>query len=203
MTTSTELTRTEAARLAELEATVERALSSFVEVANALREIRDSLLYRKTHQTFEAYCRERWAFSKQYAYLVIAEAEVNQLVDSPIRQAQARELVPLLNEPEKLQQAWERAADNGIPPTAARIREEVQKEKRRPRIPARLREKQERDEFGAALQRLIADARQVQRRAARAGAISTDAEKAAWYGHIGTLRGVVNEIQTAMKEAGK
>lgn len=35
-------------------------VQTFYEVREALREIRDRKLYRGTHATFEAYCRERW-----------------------------------------------------------------------------------------------------------------------------------------------
>jgi hypothetical protein len=42
-------------RRTELENVIERGLSTFVEVGNALLEIRDSKLYRETHPTFEAY----------------------------------------------------------------------------------------------------------------------------------------------------
>lgn len=66
-------------RLAELEEVVERGLSTFVEVGNALMEIRDARLYRATHPTFEAYCRERWGFSRSHGYRLIRAAELAEL----------------------------------------------------------------------------------------------------------------------------
>lgn len=69
--------------LAKLEAAIERNLAGFVEVGRALAEIRDSRLYRETHETFEAYCRDRWQLSRSQAYRQIAAAEVFQQV-SPI-----------------------------------------------------------------------------------------------------------------------
>jgi hypothetical protein len=54
----------ESQRLAELEAVVERGLTTFIEVGEALREIRDARLYKASHGTFEAYLRERWAISR-------------------------------------------------------------------------------------------------------------------------------------------
>lgn len=86
-------------RLAELEAVVERGLEAFVEMGLALEAIRDERLYRETHATFEAYCKERWDFQRRYGDRLIGGARVAQLV-SPIgliaNEAQARELLPLL-----------------------------------------------------------------------------------------------------------
>jgi len=51
-------------------------MSAFVEVGNALLEIRDACLYREKYDTFEAYCRDRWQISKRRANRLIGSAEV-------------------------------------------------------------------------------------------------------------------------------
>ena len=83
------LTPAESARLAELEATIERGLQTFVEVGNALREIRDARLFRPIFPTFAAYCEEHWGFSRQRAHQLIAGAAVatslSTAVDTPER----------------------------------------------------------------------------------------------------------------------
>ena len=56
----TALTASQQARLATLEAIVERGLDTFVQVGLALAEIRDARLYKQRYGTFEAYCSERW-----------------------------------------------------------------------------------------------------------------------------------------------
>lgn len=56
-----------------LERKVERA---FYEAGRALRELRDRRLYRSTHKTFEAYCQERFGFSRIAAHYKIAAIEV-------------------------------------------------------------------------------------------------------------------------------
>ncbi len=60
-------------------------------------EIRDKRLYRQTHSTFEAYCRERWGWSRQRAYQQIEAASyVSSLstgVDKPETERQARALI--------------------------------------------------------------------------------------------------------------
>jgi hypothetical protein len=53
-------TRTEVEQLKKLEAIVQRGLDTDLELGNALAEISDASLYRATHQTFEAYLRDRW-----------------------------------------------------------------------------------------------------------------------------------------------
>ena len=59
-----------------LERKVERA---FYEAGSSLAEIRDRRLYRNTHQTFEEYCRERFAFSRRRPYQLI---EASIIVDN-------------------------------------------------------------------------------------------------------------------------
>lgn len=92
------LVPTDRVRLAELEATVERGLATFVEVGQALSEIRNARLYRETHGTFEAYVLERWGRARQTAYHYITAAEVAANV-SPVSQPaslrHALELAPL------------------------------------------------------------------------------------------------------------
>lgn len=112
-------------RLSELEATIERGLATFVEVGQALLEIRDSRLYRDSHGTFEDYCRERWGFNRQRASQLIQASEVSKYLDSPPQNdAQARELAPLKDDPERMVEAWEEASADGAP-TAETVREAV------------------------------------------------------------------------------
>ena len=117
-------------RLAELEAVVERGKAAFVEVGNALLEIRDARLYRESHTTFEGYCRERWSFERAHAYRLIDGARVAAAVspngDIPANEAQARALAPLLDEPDRLRDAWTEANTTGGT-TAAKVREIVER----------------------------------------------------------------------------
>lgn len=124
-------------RLAELETVIERGLASFVEMGEALREIRDEQHYRAQSKTFEDYCLERFSFQKAHAYrLMDASAAVRAIEKSPIgdfsprTESQARELIRL-KEPEKQLAAWERVVKrvDGDPSklTAEIVREEVAK----------------------------------------------------------------------------
>ena len=64
-------------RLKELEEVIRRGLSKFLEVGEALLEIRNSKLYRQAgHATFEFYCHKRWGMSRFYAHRLIDSAEV-------------------------------------------------------------------------------------------------------------------------------
>src|SRR5215203_6090051 len=86
-----ELDRSEEIRLDELESIIERGLETFIEVGQALAEIRKKKLYRETHESFEAYCKERWHFSGRRGRQLMAAAKVGTVV--PVRtEAQAREL---------------------------------------------------------------------------------------------------------------
>lgn len=68
------ITIQESARLVELEDVIERGLSNFIKVGEALLEIRESRLYRTDYETFEDYCREEWQMSYWYATKTIASA---------------------------------------------------------------------------------------------------------------------------------
>ena len=65
----------DAHQLETYEQVIERGLSTFVDVGNALTAIRENRLYRSTHSTFEAYCQERWGFNRTRAHHLIDAAE--------------------------------------------------------------------------------------------------------------------------------
>lgn len=119
-----QLDATEKARLQELEAIVEQGLQTFYEVGKALDEIREQKLYRATHKTFEAYCRDRWRIGKSTAYRYIDAAHVMENL-SPIGEKIPRkenQVRPLTQLPPALQlEIWQEAvelAPNGIPSAA-------------------------------------------------------------------------------------
>lgn len=131
------VTGDEADRLLALEVTIERGLTTFVEVGAALLEIRDSRLYRTTHSTFEDYCRDRWEMNVRYANRIIAAAEVTRNLGpaGPILPATERQARPLAGlEPDDQRAAWQRVLDtapNGkitaahVTAAAAEIRRDV------------------------------------------------------------------------------
>lgn len=94
--------------LAQREAVIERGLNTFIEVGEALAAIRDKRLYREQYATFEDYCANRWGWKRAHAYRMIEAAEVVQelspIGDTPLptTESQARELVPLRDDPEAM-----------------------------------------------------------------------------------------------------
>lgn len=111
------LTTSERGLLTSYETVVQQGLDSFVEVGNALAAIRDGRLYRESHQTFEAYCVERWNLSKSRAYQFLRGAEVVERLAEcttvdvmPDNEAQVR---PLASLPEEQQaEAWKEAVES-------------------------------------------------------------------------------------------
>jgi len=57
-----------------------QGVAVFVEVGKALAKIRDGRLYRETHATFEAYCAERWGWSRVRAHQLIESSEVAKML---------------------------------------------------------------------------------------------------------------------------
>ena len=89
--------------LAENEAIIERGLTTFVEVGDALTRIRDERQYRDAGFTdFDTYCRERWGMSNQQAWRLTQAAEVVHALPpmggTLTSERQARELVSTLRE---------------------------------------------------------------------------------------------------------
>jgi phage N-6-adenine-methyltransferase len=119
-------------RLADLEGVIERGLTTFIEVGQALTEIRDQRLYRDSHKTFEGYCQERWGWSRVRAHQVIQGAQVAGMltvVNTPPPQSErvARELAPLVDAPEAMAEVWNEAlTEHGPTPTAAEVRSLVE-----------------------------------------------------------------------------
>lgn len=125
------LSDAEADALAECEEVISKGFGTFVDVGRALLRIRDERLYRTTHRTFEDYCQATWSItSRSVRRMIDAAAVVEVLEDQsgpigpvPANEAQARELAPLREEPEKLREVWRHANEaTGGKPTAADVR---------------------------------------------------------------------------------
>jgi hypothetical protein len=54
----------------------EEVLFAFVAAGRALKQLLEKRLYRDTHSSFESYCKDRFDFSRDYAYLKIGASEV-------------------------------------------------------------------------------------------------------------------------------
>lgn len=130
---------TQKAELAELEKTIERGLSNFVEVGNALLEVRKQKLYKHVlgFKTFEAYCEERWNLTRRHAYRMIDAAETSQILwptghnsETP-SERQLRELAPLRDDEQEIVEAWREAKaaaeSEGKKLTASVVRNAVKK----------------------------------------------------------------------------
>ncbi len=123
---ATPLNTIERRDLRNAETAIKKGQLTFVEVGNALLTVREGKLYRESHKTFEAYCKDRWGFERRHAYRLIGAAAVADEM-SPIghkikNESQARELgnVPEEDRVQVLEQATE--ATDGKP-TAKAIRE--------------------------------------------------------------------------------
>lgn len=121
------LNTTDTSELERCEAVIERGLATFYEVGTALLQIRDGRLYRATHDTFEAYCRERWSMSRHYANRLIEASNIAEnLVPVGTKPTSERQVRPLASlEPEHQRVAWEQAVaeSDGQQPTAVKVHE--------------------------------------------------------------------------------
>jgi len=119
------MSQEETAELKRLENVIARGLRTFVEVGQALAEIRTKHLYAGTHTTFDHYCRERWGMSRSYAHRTIEAAQVTAMLpigNAPRSEAVARELAPLRSDPVLLEKVWSTATAEHDKPTAMQVR---------------------------------------------------------------------------------
>ncbi|MHC5762645.1 hypothetical protein [Nostoc sp.] len=141
----TELTQKEQSLRLHLEHRVERA---FLEAGQALMELRDRRLYRSTHRTFEEYCRERFNYSRDAAYLKISATVVyenlqkflptnGRQIPMPTNERQLRFLAKAELEPAVQADVWQQAveqAGNKIP-SGRIVKEVVDKIRERTKVP--------------------------------------------------------------------
>lgn len=119
----------ERADLGRLEAVVNDGMATFMEVGEAITQIRDRRLYRDDFATFEEYCSKKWNFTRGRAYQLITAYSVVKGMSSkkgtppPSSEYQARALNQA--EPEDRDAVWDRAVEecDGEPPPAEKIKE--------------------------------------------------------------------------------
>jgi transposase-like protein len=82
------------------------------------------------YTSWHAYCAEEFGMGQAHAYRLLHSGQVLAVIprDNPklSSERQARELAPLLDQPEQLREAWSAASKNGQP-TAKEVRAIVQK----------------------------------------------------------------------------
>lgn len=118
----------ESKRLIELETIINAEQKAFIEVGNALAEIRDTRLYRSDYPSFEKYCQEKWTFTKQHAYRLIKCAPIAESNLQVTSLNQARELakVPAAKRQAVVKVATAKAKSAGRTVTARDITEAAQ-----------------------------------------------------------------------------
>lgn len=126
-----ELTKAESADFEALETTIEKGLSTFLEVAKAIKQIKDLKYYEKIgFNNITSYVKSRFGLEKSRAYQLIEVAEIDSKLSTtvekrPTSERQYRELakVPEENRAQVLEAANEKAAEQSKPLTASVIKQ--------------------------------------------------------------------------------
>jgi hypothetical protein len=114
-----ELTQEEQSDRLHLERRVERAV---FEAGKALAELRDRKLYRSTHRSFEEYCKDRFGYSRDTAYLKLSATVVydniqnflptiGRQIPMPTNERQLRDLAKADLEPSVQADVWQQAVE--------------------------------------------------------------------------------------------
>jgi|GEM_PF-3578432 len=126
------LTQNEENRLTECEQIITNGLNTFMEVGQALMEIRNRRLYRQDFKTFEAYAHQRWGIKRQRAYELMGASEVTRNLSEisdilPSKESHAASLLKLC--PEDQQELWkeviQESGENFQKLTASQIKRKV------------------------------------------------------------------------------
>lgn len=125
------LTAEQAADFERLENVIREGLTTFVDVGNALMEIRDRRLYRDVCSSFEAYVQIRFHFSRAHAYRHIEAAKTAGILSpmGDIQPTNERQVRPLSDVPEeKRAQVWTAAVEEaGGKPTEKQVAKAVER----------------------------------------------------------------------------
>ena len=121
-----ELIKEERELLQKHETTIKKGLNTFVEVGQALLEIRDKKLYRIEYKTFEEYCKQKWQISRPRSYQLIeaslAIENVYPGIQMPKNEKEVRPLTSL--EPEVQNAVWQETVEkHGENITAKKVQE--------------------------------------------------------------------------------
>lgn len=131
------------------ELVIKQGLGTFIEVGQALSNIREKRLYRIEFGTFEEYCQVKWSIKKSTAYQLISASEIIENIRNcgqilPNSESQARPLTQL--KPEAQQQAWKQVVEqskiSGEPITSQKVKEVVDTFKQAKENYRELRQKQ-------------------------------------------------------------
>ena len=121
------------ASLDVLEGIVSDNLAAYYYVGRALWEIQHRRLYKDAgYGDFDEYCRAKWGMTDRHAYRLtngyrVSDQLVTKSLAIPPTESHARELVPLLDRPDALSEAWKDALElNEGKPTAEDVRAIVQ-----------------------------------------------------------------------------
>ncbi len=108
--------------LARLEDIIDRGYQTFLEVGQALQEIRDQKLWKHEYDSFESYVEKKWKWTEHYAKRVIRAVKVAQDVGPPYpaNEAVARALGKL--PPEQRRAIWAALTSDNPDPTALEVR---------------------------------------------------------------------------------
>jgi hypothetical protein len=135
-----ELTYDEQRDRHRLELGVEQA---FYQAGKALSELRERRLYRSTHKTFEAYCQDRFGFTRRHSdYLIAGAVVVENLqemrtIHSQILPTKLEQIKPLANlKPDEQRQVWDKAVEtaNGKVPSGRIVKGIVEQLKEKPLV---------------------------------------------------------------------
>jgi Zn finger protein HypA/HybF involved in hydrogenase expression len=128
--TPAELTIEEHDLLQHCERIITEGIDTFYDVANALATVNRRKLYRETHSTFEAYCREKWDMGKAQAHRMIDAHDVRENLspigdDYPLPEKESHVRALKKAPAEKQPEVWKDLVDSGEPITAKTIEQAV------------------------------------------------------------------------------
>ena len=115
------------------EQVIEGGLQTFIDVGNALMQIKENRLYKVSYSNFGDYCKERWGFTQQHAGRLISGTNiVNKIksVPSGLAPPESENQTRALSKSKDPAEDWEKAQkiSGKEQPTAREIKEVIRKD---------------------------------------------------------------------------
>jgi len=114
-------------KLKQLEKIISSNIKKPFEVGRALREIRDSRLYKQEHENFKQYVENKWGITKSGAYQKIKCADIHDIIPEIQNESQAAELCRLGKSKRNIKSIWNQDQKQNKPITQRLLKKLIDK----------------------------------------------------------------------------
>lgn len=113
-------------RLEQLERIIQNGIDTFIEVGEALAQIKEEKLWEGEYESFDHYCKQRWDFGAANARLLMQSSEVAKSLPEPPTKSSHARILGSLGKEDRLA-LWQQIKTQYEEPKGWQIKQEVDK----------------------------------------------------------------------------